>query len=414
MHRAERVNPTTRSWIPPRTFFTQVRFCGPAKNHRAQGLPRPPPDRKTRGKKGEKPPSGPAFREALQAARRPRGNTGGNALAEGQTRPSDGPENRPRHHPEPREETAPPCRKRRGIPPPQPARQSARPVLKIPPRTSSQPPEHAAARRHREEGPVRARTPGAPTHPAGGGRRRRPPSARGSPTISERKNQTASSQPRRRAAPASPRTSRRGRCWMSPARGPAGQPAFHQPRRHRNVPHQVTPLPGSPETGPPRARVHHDRPPAGAALLRVGAPHHLDDPVHPLSRIGVGPEHQLLPEKPVADRRNPDAGRPALATPGHSRLRRGDRYIHIAAVAVETDLNLQARDLHARQTALQDNAGTPKEQVLRADPVLQQRPAVTRPPPPGRTDWTPGWGRGPPRRDGRPRRFQEGNGRPSP
>ena len=90
--------------------------------------------------------------------------------------------------------------------------------------------------------------------------------------------------------------------------------------------------PGAPKQVPPRARVHHDRPPAGAALLRVGAPHHLDDPVHPLSRIGVGPEHQFLPEKPVADRRDPDPGGPAPATPGRRRIRRRDRYAHITAV----------------------------------------------------------------------------------
>ena len=194
---------------------------------------------------------------------------------------------------------------------------------------------------------------------------------------------------------------------MSPGPRPSGPTPFHQPRRRRDAPHQGTPLPGSPEAGPPRARVDRDRPPAGTALLRVGAPHHLDDPVHPLSRIGIGPEHQLLPQKPVAGQKDPDAAGAAGPVLGRRRLR--DRYVHIAAVAVETDLNL-----HAGQAALQDNAGTPQEQVLRADPVLQQRPAVTRPPPPGRTGWTPGWGRGPPRRDGRPRRPPEGNGPRSP
>ena len=63
----------------------------------------------------------------------------------GKTRASGGPETRPRDHPEPREAAAPPRRKYRGIPPPQPARQSARPGLKIPSKTSSRPPEHAAA-----------------------------------------------------------------------------------------------------------------------------------------------------------------------------------------------------------------------------------------------------------------------------
>ena len=169
---------------------------------------------------------------------------------------------------------------------------------------------------------------------------------------------------------------------MSPGPRPSGPtglpsaPEGPEPPPPGNLPHQGPPLPGSPEAGPPRTRVHRDRPPAGTALPLVGTPHHLDDPVHPRSRIGIGPEHQLLPEKPVAGQRNPDPGRPAGTTPGHRRLR--DRYVHLTAVAVETDLDLQARELDARQTALQDNTGTPPEQVIRADPVLKQSRAGTR------------------------------------
>ena len=96
----------------------------------------------------------------------------------------------------------------------------------------------------------------------------------------------------------SPRTSRRGRCWMSPARGPAGRPAFHQPRRHRNVPHQVTPLPGSPEAGPPRARVHHDRPPAQTQPGSSSCLRCWPAPAHCQGRDGCGPV-----------RAGPDAGR---------------------------------------------------------------------------------------------------------
>ena len=96
LHRAERTDPTTRSWIPPRTFFTQVGF---ARSGNFSPRPRPPapPFRtgKRRAKRAKKPPSRPAFRTARRAAPRPRGNTGGSALAAGQTRPSGGPEGGP-------------------------------------------------------------------------------------------------------------------------------------------------------------------------------------------------------------------------------------------------------------------------------------------------------------------------------
>ena len=228
LHRAERVNPTTRSWIPPRTFFTQVRFLRPGEKPPRPGPPAPPSEPENAGQKGQKsrppgqlsglprgPPRGPGAAWAETSRRRGKpGPSGG---------PENGPENRPRDHPEPREEAAPPRRKYLGIPPPQPAGQSARPVLKISSRTSSQPPEHAGARCRREEG--RGSGPGRrglPHTQPGKGKGERPRPARGSPTSSGRRNRTASSQRRRRAAPATPQTSRRGRCWMSPGPRPSG------------------------------------------------------------------------------------------------------------------------------------------------------------------------------------------------
>ena len=77
---------------------------------------------------------------------------------------------------------------------------------------------------------------GPPTRPAGAGKRGTYPPARGSPASSGMKHQTASSQRRRRDAPASPQTSRRGRCWRNPGPRSSGPP----------------PLPSAPEgPGPP-------------------------------------------------------------------------------------------------------------------------------------------------------------------
>ena len=151
------MNPTTRSWTPPRTFLTQARFLQPGEISPRPGSPAPPSGRENAGQKGQK------SRPPGQLSGRPGGPPRGPvatpveaALAEGQTRPSGGPEYRPGDHPKPREATAPPRRKYRGISPPQPTRQSARPVLKIPSKTSSRPPEHAAAAEKRaRSGPGR-------------------------------------------------------------------------------------------------------------------------------------------------------------------------------------------------------------------------------------------------------------------
>ena len=285
------------------------------------GSPALPSGPENAGQKGQKSLS--QRRPESRTGGRPRGlwgSMGGGTPAAGQTRPSGRPGKQTQRPPKTTGSDGPPRRKYRGIPPPQPARQSARPALKIPPRTSSRPPEHAAARR--EEGPVMARAPGAPTRPAGAGKRKRPPPARGSPTSSVRRNQTASSRPRRKDAPASPQTSRRGHYSMSPGPRPSGPtglpsaPGGTGTSPTREPPPPGTPAPREPRSRPPRTRVHRGRPPAGNRTPPGGTPHHLDDPVHPRSRIGIGPEHQLLPEKPVAGQRNPDPGRPAGTTPG--------------------------------------------------------------------------------------------------
>ena len=54
MHRSERVNPTTRSWIPPRTFFTQVRFLRPGEKPPRPGSPAPPSGPENAGQTGQK------------------------------------------------------------------------------------------------------------------------------------------------------------------------------------------------------------------------------------------------------------------------------------------------------------------------------------------------------------------------
>ena len=84
MHRSERADPTTRSWTPPRTFLAQVRFLRSGENHPVRGLRRPPPDRKTPGRKRKKTalrasfPDGPEGRPAAprqHRRKRPGGRT---------------------------------------------------------------------------------------------------------------------------------------------------------------------------------------------------------------------------------------------------------------------------------------------------------------------------------------------------
>ena len=160
MHRDERVNPTTRSWIPPRTFFTQVRFSRSGNFSPCPGSPAPPSGPENAGQKGQK------SRPPGQLPGRPSRPPGGLVATSVEA----------------------PWRKDRPGPP------AGR---KTGPETI------------RNHGKRRTRTPGAATRPDGAGRRRRPPPARGSPTSSGRRNRTASSRRRRRAAPASPQTSRR-------------------------------------------------------------------------------------------------------------------------------------------------------------------------------------------------------------
>ena len=179
------MNPTTRSWTPPRTFLHRSVFCGPAKNHRARGLQRPPPDRKTRGKKGKKPPSGPAFRTARRVVEERPDSVAGGTPEAGKTRASGRTENRPG-----KQAQRPPKTTGSGGPAtskiprhtPAPARQTVNPARAEDLVQDLQP--TAGARRRREEGQVRAQTPGAPTRPAGEGKRGTSPPARGSPTSS--------------------------------------------------------------------------------------------------------------------------------------------------------------------------------------------------------------------------------------
>ena len=161
------------------------------------------------------------------------------------------------------------------------------------------------------------RTPGqrgAPTHPAGEGRRRTLPQARGSPTSSGRRNRTASSRPRRRGAPASPQTSRRGRCWMSPAPRPSGPTGLPSDPEGPGRPPPGNPAPREPRSrsprdpGPPRPAASRSRTPQGGN----SAPPRRRGPSSQPYRHRPGTP--TPPEKTVTDRRDPDAGRPALAT----------------------------------------------------------------------------------------------------
>ena len=220
------MNPTTRSWTPPRTFFTQVRFLGPGEKPPRPGSPTPPSGPENAGQNGQK------SRPPGQLSGRPGGPPKSNRAAwvetsqkRGKPGPpagrKTGPESRPRDHPEPSETTGSGSPATSKIPRHilAPARRTVSPARAEDPVEDLQPTARAR-RRRRKEGPVKARTPGqlgAPTHPAGAGKRGTPPPARGSPTSSGRKNQTASSRPRRRDAPASPQTSRQVRCWRSPA-----------------------------------------------------------------------------------------------------------------------------------------------------------------------------------------------------
>ena len=204
LHRAERVNPTTRSWIPPRTFFTQVHFSRSGNFSPRPGSPTPPSGPENAGQKGQKSrrqdcpesrpgglPRGPAA-TPLETPQR-RGKPGPPAGRK------PGPTNRPRGHlkaSETRESSDPAASK---IPrhTPAPARKTVSPAgAEYPLQDLQPPPEHAGARRRgRENGPVMTRTPGqpgAPTRPAGEEKTGTPPPARGSPTSSERRNQTAS------------------------------------------------------------------------------------------------------------------------------------------------------------------------------------------------------------------------------
>ena len=152
------------------------------------------------------------------------------------------------------------------------------------------------------------RTPGAPTHPAGEGRRRTLPQARGSPTSSGRRNQTASSRPRRRGAPESPRTSRRGRCWMSPAPRPSGPTGLPSAPEGPGRPPPGNPAPREPRSRSPWARVHHDRPPAGAVLPRDGT---YDEIKSVLCKNGAQPRPSMHPEGHRGPREWTNSARPA-------------------------------------------------------------------------------------------------------
>ena len=191
LHRAERADPTTRSWTPPRTFLAQVRFLRPGEKPPRPGSPAPPSGPENAGQKGQK------------------------------SRPPGRPESRPAEHPA----------------------QDLQPPM-----------EHAdGVRRYREDGPVRTRTPGQrglPHAQARQGEKRGP----GEPAVRRPASGGRIEQPAASAAGGALQRVLRpvdeDVVGGVPARGPAGRPAFHQPRRDRDVPHRETALPGSPETGP--------------------------------------------------------------------------------------------------------------------------------------------------------------------
>ena len=105
LHRSERVNPTTRSWIPPRTFFTQVRFSRSGNFSPRPRPPAPPSGPENAGQKGQKSrppgllsgrPGGGPRRPAAAWAETPR-KRGKPELPAGR---KAGPETRPRDHPQ--------------------------------------------------------------------------------------------------------------------------------------------------------------------------------------------------------------------------------------------------------------------------------------------------------------------------
>ena len=110
LHRAERANPTTRSWIPPRTFLTQVRFSRSGNFSPRPGPPAHPSGPENAGQKGQKSsppgqlsgrPGGGPRRPAAAWAETPR-KRGKPARPAGR---KAGPETRPRDHPQPPETT---------------------------------------------------------------------------------------------------------------------------------------------------------------------------------------------------------------------------------------------------------------------------------------------------------------------
>ena len=126
LHRAKRVNPTTRSWIPPRTFFTQVRFSQSGNFGPRPGPPATPSRPENAGQKGQKSrPPGLLSRRRGGGPHRPAAARTETPRRRGRPDPragrKAGPESRTRDHLKPPAPAAPRCRKHRGIPPPQPA-----------------------------------------------------------------------------------------------------------------------------------------------------------------------------------------------------------------------------------------------------------------------------------------------------
>ena len=110
LHRAERTDPTTRSWIPPRTFFTQVRFSQSGNFSPRPGSPATPSRPENAGQKGRKSsPPGLLSGRPGGGPRRPAAAWSETPRKRGKPGPpagrKTGPENRPRDHPKPPETT---------------------------------------------------------------------------------------------------------------------------------------------------------------------------------------------------------------------------------------------------------------------------------------------------------------------
>ena len=165
LHRSKRRNPTTRSWIPPRTFFAQVRFLRSGEKSPRPGSPAPPSGPENAGQKGQK--------------SRPPGRISGRPY-----RPPGGPAATPAEAPPRRGGPGPPAGRKAA---PKAGPETVRKHGKTQPRNPENAAENAAENNaaypprpaRRTVSPARAEDPVQDLQPAAGARRRTLPQRRG-------------------------------------------------------------------------------------------------------------------------------------------------------------------------------------------------------------------------------------------